>query len=145
MLYSNCVILEKSLSFSESQFSLMKRHFTNIFIKLNIAHMSTSINFEGLQECKPLYLLDKTFRGLLSSEGDRQGIGSFRTVWQVPQQMFTQTVHRYTQEELLKVCGGIGTDYSKCRMNMVGWCFRKCGQGACVGWVWWKTREKSRP
>ena len=42
--------------------------------------MSTSINFEGLQECKPLYLLDKTFRGLLSSEGDRQETGSFGTM-----------------------------------------------------------------
>lgn len=97
--------------------------------------MSTSKNFEGLQEYKPLYLLDKIFIYLLSSEGDRQGIGSFRTAWQVLQQMFTQLYTDIHKKNFLKAYGGISIDYSKCGINMAGWCFRKCGHGAHVGWV----------
>lgn len=48
MLHLRCVILNKSFSFSDPQFSLMKRHFNNFYIKLDNAHVSTSINFEGL-------------------------------------------------------------------------------------------------
>ena len=92
--------------------------------------MSPSINFEGIQEQKPLCLLIRPFEAYcLVQESDKE-LGHLKQCDKggnrCSPKLYTDTHRKY----FLKGGGELAQTVSKCGRDTAGWCLRKCGRGA---------------